>query len=146
MAHRILPTSSLLLILAACAGGDNQDQRPASIDSAIAAFKNESLPRLPTNEPKPARVIVGNDTAVAQVAYLCLPDLPVFAVYWNGEHPRVVLNVADSQLSLPQVVAASGARYRVEKPLTEWWNKGDSATFSYDKSRLACGPNSTVEF
>ncbi len=146
MSIRMLAPILMLAGLVACTAAGDEDARPASIDSAIAAFKAESAPPLPSKPPQREPLVSGNDTMVSRVKYLCLPDVPVLASYWRGEHPRVILNVADSQLSLPQVAAASGARYRIESPVTEWWNKGDSATFTFDDDRLPCGPNSTVEF
>ncbi len=146
MSIRMLPPILMLAGLVGCTAAGDDDARPASIDSAIAAFKAESAPPLPTAPPVAPPLILGKDTAVARIKYLCLPDVAVLAIYWRGEHPRVTLNVADTQLSLPQVTAASGARYRVESPPTEWWNKGDSATFAFDDDRLACGPSNTVEF
>lgn len=146
MSIRMLPPMLLLAGLAACAGSGDEEARPSSIDSAIAAFQAESAPPLPTTPPATQPLVLGNDTMVARTAYLCLPDVPVFAIYWRGEHSRVILHVADSQLSLPQVVAASGARYSIPSPPTEWWNKGDSATFRFDDKRLPCGPNDGVQF
>ncbi|HET9066963.1 MAG TPA: MliC family protein [Gemmatimonadales bacterium] len=146
MLTRILPPMLLLAAFAACAASGDEEARPASIDSAIQAFKAESAPPLPTAPPEVQPLVVGNDTIVARGRYLCLPDVAVSAVYWRGEHPRVILNVADTQVLLPQVVAASGARYGIASPPTEWWNKGDSATFSFDGQRLACGPSDTLKF
>lgn len=146
MAVRILPHLFLLSALVACSAAEDDGDRPASIDSAIAAFQAESAPPLPTKPPVFQPMAVGNDTLVARESYLCLPDLPVFAVYWVGESARVVLRVNDSLIALPQVTAPSGSRYRLDAPLTEWWSKGDSATFAFDQSRLACGINNDVEF
>lgn len=144
MSFRMLPPTLMLAGLVACSASADKDARPASIDSAIAAFQAESTPPIPTTPPVTQPLVVGNDTLVARTGYLCLPDLAVFAIYWRGEHPRVILNVADTQLSLPQVAATSGARYSIKSPPTEWWNKGDSATFSFDGNRLACGPKNDL--
>lgn len=60
------------------------------------------------------------------------PPRVVSAVFVKGEAPLVSLVWRDTALVLPQVPAASGARYEATDAArtTTFWNKGDEATLS----------------
>lgn len=121
---RLIP----LCLLAAC-GGDAP--APAATDSAQAAV--DTTPVVPT---------LGPDTITAAVKLACVDGRVVLATYFQGPGSRVVVSTEkDGPVTLPQVTAASGARYATPDGTVEWWNKGDSATWKDAKGTTQCGPN-----
>jgi membrane-bound inhibitor of C-type lysozyme len=113
---------------------------PAGIDSAIAAFRAESLAAATTGgTPLDAAITaVAGDTLIARVGYRCGKSMAVAATYWRGEHSRVELTAADTVMDLPQAISASGARYGDDPPAPEWWVKGDSARFTWQNQTFHC--------
>lgn len=139
----------VLSLLAGC-GGSDQGRRadlPHGIDSAITAY-NDSVDRAVASDSTNARAprVLGLDTLYTRVEYRCTPSLIASVAYWNGPNARVVVALLDTVMSLPQVIAASGARYALDRPAAEWWNKGDSARFTWRGKVHQCGPDPTIEF
>jgi uncharacterized protein len=68
-------------------------------------------------------------------------EVPVSAVFAEGEHAYAVLRWAENAVVLQSVVAASGAKYAGQNfagPFA-FWIKGDVATFSWpDNARTSC--------
>lgn len=154
MRHWALPAGVALLMLAGCGGGSDRAQDkdlPEGIDSAITAY-NDSVRQAATRrvpdsaaQRRSLRIVAG-DTLHATISYRCAPELIASVGYWNGPGSRVMVSLADTVISLPQVRSADGARYALQRPAIEWWEKGDSATFTRNGKRHHCGADSTVEF
>lgn len=115
----------LLAVLATACGGDADSDLPATDPTADAA--------------KP--VVTGvtpADTLGAMAPMTCDDGLVLHATYWKGANPRVVLGTPDTVMVLAAVEAASGARYANLSPAIEWWNKGETATFTRGGRTTTC--------
>ncbi|MES2305116.1 MAG: MliC family protein [Gemmatimonadota bacterium] len=114
----IVLTATIAITAAACAPAPKADQ--------VAA---DTL--------KPATAATPASPSVA-AAFRCSDSSQVFALFRSDAAGKseVALAVGDERLHLPQLVAASGARYG--DSTTTFWNKGDSATFSRGGKALAC--------
>jgi len=114
-----------LLLLAACASGAED----GSVDSTASA--DTTQPAITTPHP---------DTLVASADLRCVDATEIHANYFRGAEPRVVLARQDTGMVLPQRESASGARYATDDGAIEWWNKGDSASFTFRGRTTQCGP------
>lgn len=140
MRCRWLPAVLVTVVAVGCGTPDDAADRPPEIDSAIAQFQAEEAPV----EPSP--LVLQGDTLRNALNYRCSDGTPVHAAYWVGPGARVVLATLDTNMTLPQVEAASGARYEVTQPAVRWWSKGDSAQFGWQGRDLSCARDDTVEF
>jgi membrane-bound inhibitor of C-type lysozyme len=58
----------------------------------------------------------------------CAEGKTIAATFYNGADARVELKLGDRrELSLPQAISASGARYASADEAIVFWNKGDTA-------------------
>jgi membrane-bound inhibitor of C-type lysozyme len=78
-----------------------------------------------------------NISAGKTVAYMCDGDMPVTAIYGTGADgkPDVALVIQGFSITLPQTMAASGARYASDDGIEAgkglvWWEKGGTATLA----------------
>jgi membrane-bound inhibitor of C-type lysozyme len=140
MRVRWLSCTLVSLVVVACGARDDEAARPAGIDSAIAEYQAEEA----VVEPTP--LVLQGDTLQGSFNYRCVDGTPVHAAYWVGAGARVVLAMTDTNMVLPQVEAASGAKYQVAQPPVGWWITGDTARFSWQGRDLRCGRDDTVEF
>lgn len=79
----------------------------------------------------------GSASPVA-AAFLCADSTQVFALFRSDSAGKseVALAINEDRLHLPQLVSASGARYGDSS--TTFWNKGDSATFTWRGNTTSC--------
>jgi putative lipoprotein len=111
-----------VLLASACrpdaAPADRPDTAPASRTATAAATPDAAA------------------AADVIVAHFRCGDLAVGARFVNARR-ELVLTPGPRRLVLPQVVAASGARY-ADAGGNEFWNKGDAATLVLDGQRHDC--------
>jgi membrane-bound inhibitor of C-type lysozyme len=114
---RVLPTLGALLVLAACQR--SEDPTKASPSAKPAATKLDTTPVVQTR------------------TYQC-GDLAVTATF-DGVG-AMDLGFSGGPLTLPQVEAASGARF-ADAQGNEFWSKGEAATFTLaGQQPRACTP------
>ncbi|MES2125570.1 MAG: MliC family protein [Gemmatimonadota bacterium] len=113
MSRRLLP----ILALLACSPA------PKAADTPPAA---------------PAPPTANGPASPVAAAFLCADSSQVFALFRadSAGHSEVALAVNDDRLHLPQEISASGARYG--DSTTTFWNKGDSATFTWRGKTTTC--------
>lgn len=71
--------------------------------------------------------------------FACDDSVTVYALFGSDSagRGRVALAINDQRLHLPQLIAASGARYGDSTAI--FWNKGDSASFEWQGKTRHCG-------
>ncbi len=122
---------ALLLLLVGCGSGTDSPAVEAPADTSVGR------PALTTPHP---------DTLVASADLRCANAVEVHVNYYIGANPRVVVSTQDTGMILPQRESASGARYANDDASTAWWNKGDSAAFTFRGSTTTCGPAEGLVF
>ncbi|MEO5798329.1 MAG: MliC family protein [Gemmatimonadales bacterium] len=108
------------IAIAACTQAPKADQLAA----------DTLKPAAPTTAPAAAPSVAA--------AFRCSDSLQLFALFRTDSvgKAEVALAVGDERLHLPQLMAASGARYG--DSTTIFWNKGDSAAFTRGGKTVAC--------
>jgi membrane-bound inhibitor of C-type lysozyme len=109
-----------LALLAAC--GSSPRPAPGKTDLTAA-------PPLP----------VAERSRETPATFACDDSLTIYALFGSDSagQGRVALAINDQRLHLPQLVAASGARYGDSTAI--FWNKGDSATLDWQGKARKCG-------
>ncbi|HPF62368.1 MAG TPA: MliC family protein [Gemmatimonadales bacterium] len=143
MSYRMLRVVLAGVLVLGCGAEGGDEDRPPEIDSAIAAFQEEQAEQAALT---PAPLVLQEDTLRNALNYRCSDGTAVHAVYWVGPGARVVLGTLDTTMSLPQVEAASGAKYETAQPPLTWWSKGDSAQFGWQGRDLSCGRDDSIQF
>lgn len=111
-------------------GPGGEDTLLFASDTALPWQPGAPDPQIVLTRATPA-ANAGDDTG-EPVVYQC-GQARVEAQYREA---AVTLTLPDTRLSLPQAVAASGARYEI--PGTQWWTKGSEATLERNGVRTDC--------
>jgi membrane-bound inhibitor of C-type lysozyme len=100
----------------------------------------------PTPKPTPGKldltaappVPVAERGREIPATFACDDSLTIYALFGSDStgEGRAALAINDQRLHLPQLVAASGARYGDSTAI--FWNKGDSATFDWQGKSRRC--------
>lgn len=105
--------------------------------TALAACQRSDEPAKASSSPKPAATKLAT-TPVAQTRTYQCGDLAVTATF-DGVG-AMDLGFAGGPLTLPQVEAASGARF-ADSQGNEFWSKGEAATFTLaGQQARTCAP------
>ena len=113
---------------------------PLAIVSIVAACNPaQKADTAPTTDTTPAAPVATAPTgASVAAAFRCTDSTQVFALFRadSAGKPEVALAIGDERLHLPQLVAASGARYG--DSATTFWNKGDEAELTRAGKSVTC--------
>ena len=116
---RHLPLSAaLVLALSACQPAD------------------QTAPTAAPSSPESVADATPDTTAPIAATFRC-GDMLVDTLFDNTVG-NVTLSINARTLVLPQAMSASGARYASEDGSTEFWNKGDEASFTLDGTTHDC--------
>ena len=97
-------------------------------------------------ETKDQNLVLPTTTVAAD--FYCLNQQTIKAIFTIGTDNKVALSLSDGRdLSLPQVISASGARYANADESFVFWNKGDQAFIEENgqSTYLDCGPKPEIE-
>jgi membrane-bound inhibitor of C-type lysozyme len=108
-------------------GTQHYSARPLGNTYAVALKISQELglQGLPDDD---AAAIRANGQGAILASFACDDSKSIRAVFERTPQPRVLLSLSDGrQLALPQVEAASGARYATQDGSLIFWNKGRTA-------------------